>query len=124
MNSISIVGHVGTDAELRHTQTGVAVASFSLASNDGPKDKQRTVWFRCSIWRELGETLTPYLTKGTQIAVVGSIDTAPRVWQDKTGEWRAGIDVTVQRVRLLGGGQREERDEMPSSLANTDEVPW
>jgi len=115
---------VGTDAELRHTSTGAAVASFSLASNDGPKDKQRTVWFRVSVWRQLGETLAPYLTKGTQIMVVGSIDAGPRVWQDaKTGEHRAGIDITAQRIRLLGGGQRDGQD-MPTSLETTEEIPW
>lgn len=124
MNTITVVGHIGTDAELRHTSTGAAVASFSLASNDGPKDKQRTVWFRVSVWRQLGETLAPYLTKGTQIMVVGSIDAGPRVWQDaKTGEHRAGIDVTAQRIRLLGGGQRDGQD-MPTSLETTDEIPW
>ena len=124
MNSISIVGHVGNEAELRHTQTGVAVASCSLASNDGPKDKQRTVWFRLNLWRELAEKLTPYLTKGTLVAVVGSIDMEPRVWVDKSGEHRAGIDVTVQRIRLLGGGQRDERDEMPTSVGSTEEIPF
>ena len=124
MNTITICGFIGTDAELRHTSTGAAVASFSLASNDGPKDKQRTVWFRVSVWRQLGETLAPYLTKGTQIMVVGSIDAGPRVWQDaKTGEHRAGIDVTAQRIRLLGGGQRDGQD-MPTSLETTEEIPW
>jgi len=123
MNSITIVGHIGTDAELRHTSTGAAVASFSLASNDGPKDKQRTVWFRVSVWRQLGETLAPYLTKGTLVMVVGSIDAEPRVWQTQSGEHRAGIDITAQRIRLLGGGQRDGQD-MPTSLETTEEIPW
>ena len=121
MNTITIVGNVGHDCELRHTQSGVPVASFSLASNDGPKDKQRTVWFRVSAWREFGEKLAPYLTKGTQVMVVGSIDMEPRVWQMQNGEHRAGIDVTAQRIRLLGGGQREET---PHNMATIDEVPW
>lgn len=126
MNTITVVGHIGTDAELRHTSTGAAVASFSLASNDGPKDKQRTVWFRVSVWRDFGEKLAPYLTKGTQIMVVGSIDMEPRIWTDQQGNTRSGIDVTAQRIRLLGGGQRDNggHDDMPTSIQGTDDIPW
>lgn len=120
MNTITVVGNIGSDAELRHTQSGVPVASFSLASNDGPKDKQRTVWFRVSVWREFGEKLAPYLTKGAQVMVVGSIDAEPRVWQTQSGENRAGIDVTAQRIRLLGGGQREEQ----TAAQDDGGVPW
>ena len=120
MNTITVCGHVTADAETRHTTSGVAVTSFGVASNDGPRDKQRTVFFRCALWREFGEKLAPYLTKGTQVMVVGSIDAEPRVWQTQSGEHRAGIDITAQRIRLLGGGQREEQP----AAQDDGGVPW
>jgi len=122
MNTVSIVGNLTGDAEVRHTQSGIPVTTFSVASNDGAKDKQKTVFFRVSLWREHGEKLAPYLTKGTLVMVVGSFDSEPHVWQAKDGTHRASLEITGQRVRLLGGGQRQ--DDMPTSIAGADEVPW
>jgi len=68
--------------------------------------------------------MTPYITRGTAITVFGQIDMEPRVWQDKQGNYRAGIDVTVKSIRLQGGrdsgGQREEQP----AAQDDGGVPW
>lgn len=126
MNSIIIAGNVGQDCELRHMPDGTPVASFSVASTRGSGETAKTVWFRCTMWRKYAETMAQYVTKGTAVTVFGHIDLEPRVWQDNQGNYRAGIDVTVDNIRLQGGrepggGQREGT---PQNMATIDEVPW
>lgn len=123
MNSIIIAGNVGQDCELRHMPDGTPVASFSVASTRGSGDKAKTVWFKCTMWRTYAETMTPYVLKGTAVTVFGHIDRAPLPWQDKDGNYRAGIDVTVDGLRLHGGS-RQDGEQMPTSLETTDEIPW
>ena len=60
MLNITAVGRLGKDPELRTTQSGQEITSFSLAVNVFAKGEQRTVWLKCSIWGKRGETLRNY----------------------------------------------------------------
>lgn len=128
MNTITIIGNIGNDAETRFTQSGKAVTSFSIASNDGTKDKPRTVWFRCALWGDYGQKLCEYLTKGTLVAVTGRIDQEPQTWTAKDGTARASLEVTGDRVRLLSGGNRDAAPDAvtqaPHSMDDVSEVPF
>jgi len=102
-----IIGNLGRDPEMRYTQDGTPVTSFSVATNRRWTDasgqqQERTVWFRVSAWRRLAETCNQYLSKGRRVLVEGEIQ-EPRVWQGQDGQWRASLDVTARAVKFLGG---------------------
>lgn len=102
---ITLIGNLAAKPELRYTPSGVPVASFSLAVNrtwtdgDGNK-KDKTVWFRCTVWRALAENCEKYLDKGSRILVIGEVEEA-RPYTDRDGNARASIEINVQTVKFL-----------------------
>jgi single-strand DNA-binding protein len=110
---VIIVGNLGRDPEMRYTQDGTPVTSFSVATNrqwtnaDGSRGEE-TVWFRVSAWRRLAETCNQYLEKGRQVLIEGRLqpdrDTGgPRVWTGNDGVPRASFEITAYTVKFLGG---------------------
>lgn len=99
MNSITVAGQLGRDAEIRHTPKGDAVLSFSVADSMG-KDKG-TIWWACQLWGTRAESLAPYLVKGQSVTVSGTV--SEREWTDKDGAKRKSMDVRVNDVALQGG---------------------
>lgn len=73
MQILTLTGNVGRDPELRTTQGGDQVCSFSVASKQGFKRDAKTEWFRCSVWGKRGETIAANLRKGTKVTVVGEL---------------------------------------------------
>ena len=112
-----IVGRLGQDPEMRYTPQGMAVASFSVATDRTWTDQsgqrqERTTWFRVSVWGKQAEACNQYLAKGRMVLVEGEIN-EPRVYQRRDGEWAASLDVRASNVRFLGG--REQADESTAS---------
>ena len=112
MNSITITGNLGKDAELRNLNDGTAVLSFSVADNQG-KDKP-SIWWNCSLFGRRAESLAQYLTKGQQVTVIGTV--SEREWSDKEGNKRRSMDVRANDIALQGG-RREEGERQPSRAA-------
>ncbi|MEO8392574.1 MAG: single-stranded DNA-binding protein [Chloroflexota bacterium] len=102
-----IIGNVGRDPEMRYLQSGVGVCSFSVAvtrkwSDKGSNEqKEKTVWYRVSCWRQLAETVNNYVHKGMQIMVVGELEPA-RAYLDNAGQPAATLEITAQNVQFLG----------------------
>lgn len=111
VNKVTLIGHLGRDAETSYTGSGVAVTKFSLATSRRWKDqqsgewKEETDWSRVVLWR--GENVAPYLTKGKQIYVEGRLQT--RSYDDKDGKKVWATDVIADEVILLGGGEGEAK---------------
>lgn len=100
MNSITIAGQLGKDAETRYLPNGDPVASFSVADSQG-RDKP-TIWWGCQLFGKRAESLAPYLLKGQSVTVTGTV--TEREYTDKTsGQKRKAMDVRVQDVALQGG---------------------
>lgn len=99
MNSITIAGVLGKDAEIRHMPNGDPVASFSIADSQG-KDKP-TIWWGCQLFGKRAESLSQYLLKGGAVTVSGTV--TERVWTDKNGQERKSMDVRVNDLALQGG---------------------
>src|SRR3546814_7041016 len=76
MQTITVTGGVGRDAELRSTQRGDQVCSFNVGVNQGYGDKKSTNWYRVSLWGKRGESLQPYLLKGVKVAISGEFETS------------------------------------------------
>jgi single-strand DNA-binding protein len=118
-----IVGNVGRAPTLKYTPAGIPVCDFSVAvtrkigskGEDGTR-AETTTWFRVTCWRQLAEIAAQYVKKGTQIMVVGVVET--HAYLGKDGQPAASLDLTADNFQLLGA--RAEGDEHPA--ANTDDV--
>jgi len=106
MNQICIAGKLTKDADMRFLPNGDAVASFGLADNMG-KDKGAIFW-NCSLFGKRGESLAPYLLKGSPVTVSGSV--SERSYTDKDGQQRKSMDVRVNDVALQGGRNDARQD--------------
>jgi single-strand DNA-binding protein len=102
MNSITIAGTLGRDAEVRYLANGDAVASFSVADSHGRE--KATIWWNCSLFGKRAESLAQYLVKGQAVTVSGSV--TEREYQ-KDGVTKKAQDVRVNDIALQGG-KREE----------------
>ena len=103
MNKITATGRIGKDAEVRFTNSGDPIASFSLASDVGFGDKKTTNWFNCSIWGKRGEALAQHLTKGQQVTVFGTLTMRELV--NKDGIKQLSPDIRIDEIELQGGKQ-------------------
>lgn len=127
VNKAILVGNLGRDPEVRHTNSGQAVASFSIATaekwtgKDGKKE-EKTEWHRIVAWGKLGEICGEYLSKGKQVYIEGRIQT--REWEDKDGSKRQTTEIVANNMTMLGqagggggvapsGGGDFEDDEIP-----------
>jgi len=125
-NKTVIVGNVGRDAEMRYTQDGVAVTSFSVAANrkwnnaDGSKGEKAT-WFKVTAWRKLAETCNQYVKKGMLVLVEGEIDASAYLPKDG-GDPRASLELTAREVKFLKWNDDNAGDNQ-SSGPSADYVP-
>ena len=109
MNSISISGALGRDAETRHLADGTAVVSFSVADSMG-RDKP-TIWWNCAWFGKRAEAVKQYLAKGQQVTVIGNV--TEREWTDKDGQKRKSMDVRVNDLALMGSRQEAAPRQAP-----------
>lgn len=117
MNVSTFVGRIGRDAEMRTTQSGKSLARWSIAVDQRRGGEKTTLWVECALFGQRGESLCQYLTKGTTVAVTGEINV--RTYESEGGP-KASLQLTVRDVTLLGGGQRQERQEPASKPVKDD----
>ena len=101
-----VVGHLGRDPEMRYTQSGVPVTSFSIAttrkwSSASGEQQEKTTWFRVTCWRKLAELTAQYLKKGRLVLVEGDIEAS--AFTDREGNARASLELTATNIKFLGG---------------------
>ena len=100
LNHIVIMGRLTRDPELRRTGSGVAVASFTVAVDRdfGGRDggEKETDFIDCVAWRQTGEFVSKYFTKGSMIVVSGRLQIRP--WTDKDGNKRRTAEVVADNV--------------------------
>ena len=110
LNQVTLIGHLGRDAELRYTPGGAAVASFSLATSENWNDKtgqkqERTEWHRVEVFGKTAQVVRDYCQKGKQVYIEGSIRYDE--WTDKDGNKKYMTKIRVSgfnsRLVLLGG---------------------
>ena len=102
--TVTIVGNLADDPELRYTQGGVAVVSVRVGSTPRQMNRQtnawedgETVWVRCTAWREVAENVAQTLTKGTRVLVTGRLK-APSAYQTAQGEARASLELEIEEI--------------------------
>lgn len=121
LNKVSLLGHLGSDPEVRSTSNGTRVATLSLATgrqwkNQAGEQQEKTEWHRVVLWNNnrgtgLADVAERYLKKGSQVYVEGSIEY--RTWEDREGKTRYTTEIRAREMIMLsgrgegGGGGRE-----------------
>ncbi|MVZ63780.1 single-stranded DNA-binding protein [Sphingobacterium humi] len=116
---MNITGRLTRDAEVRTLSNEKQVVNFSVAVNDGYKNKQgewveQTAYFDCAYW--ISANVARLLTKGTLVELTGRI--SPRAWVNKEGEPKAGLNFHTSNIKLHGGGKRAEAVQATSQSEN------
>jgi len=122
VKNINLAGRLGKSAELRRTQGGDPVLSFSVAVDDGFGQDKKTLWFDCSIWGKRAEKLEQYLVKGTPVAVSGDLST--REHNGKTYLTVRVNEVTMQGGRQEAAAPSPRSAERAMSDVVDDEIPF
>jgi single-strand DNA-binding protein len=101
--TLTVIGNLTNDPELRFTHAGAAVANFTVASTPRTFDRNSNEWkdgeslfLRCSVWREAAENVAESLTKGMRVIISG--DLKSRSYETKEGEKRTVIELEVQEI--------------------------
>ena len=104
VNKVILIGNLGRDPEVRHTQDGNKIVHLSLATSETWRDKnsgerrERTEWHRVVIFNDrLGDVAEQYLRKGSKVYIEGQLQT--RKWTDQSGQEKYSTEVVLQRFR-------------------------
>lgn len=100
INILVATGNLGRDADTRYTPNGDAVVNFSLPITSGYGKHEVTTWLNCSLWGKRGESVLPYLKKGTLVGVQGEFQA--RTYNDKEGNEKMSLELRVSDLKLLG----------------------
>ncbi len=129
VNKVILIGNLGKDPEVRHLESGSAVASFSLATSDSYKDRNTgervdaTEWHNIVLWKGLAEIAEKYLKKGSQIYIEGKLRT--RSWE-KDGITRYTTEVIGDRMTMLGqsGSNTPDTGKVTNAGEVTNDLPF
>lgn len=98
INKVVLMGRLTRDPEMRHTNSGTPVTTFSIAINSGYGENQRTDFVNCIAWNKTAEFVTKYFTKGKMIIVIGRITT--RSWETQDGKRAYATEVVANEVNF------------------------
>ena len=137
INKVILIGNLGADVEIRHTQSGTPVASFNLATTERWKgqdgqQQEETEWHRIVAWKRLAEICGEYLTKGSRVYIEGKLQT--RKWQDQNGNDRYTTEIVAREMKMISprnenGGQEQQGFHNPPPMGGglgsmPDDVPF
>jgi single-strand DNA-binding protein len=133
MNKAMVIGNLGNDPELRHTQNGTPVVTFNVATTEKWKDAEgvlqnHTDWHRIVAWKGLAEVCNSHLKKGSKVYIEGKMQT--RKWDDENGVTHYTPEVIAKSMEMLGGKKYDSTPETtldPESPMNGNygtEVPF
>jgi single-strand DNA-binding protein len=106
VNKVILIGNLGRDPELRYTQSGQAVANFTLATTETWNKREggreeRTEWHRIVAWGRTAELCAQYLSKGRTVYIEGRLQT--REWENREGQKQKTTEIVALSVQFLGG---------------------
>ncbi|MEW6060929.1 MAG: single-stranded DNA-binding protein [Bacteroidota bacterium] len=127
LNKVMLIGNLGKDPELKYTPSGVAVATFSVATSEQWKDQdgntqERTEWHNIVAWRKLAEIVGEYLKKGKKVYVEGKLQTRN---YEKDGVKRYITEIVADQIIMLDGAGQRNGGTTPSeeSFPSAGEAP-
>ena len=99
MNKVIILSRISQDLELKTTQSGTSVLSFTVANDTGFGDNKQTNWIDCVAWGQQAEVIARNFTKGSRILLSGELQT--RNWEDKNGNKRKSVEVIIREFDFI-----------------------
>lgn len=129
MNKLYIIGNLTRDPEVRTTQSGVNVCSFSVAVNRKGK-AEGTDYFRVTCWRGLADIAGKYLSKGKKVAVCGQVTLGS--YKDRNGEMHHSLELSADDIELISPRDNYEQQEREAIQAerpgmvpvSTEDLPF
>lgn len=129
LNKVMLIGNLGSDPEVRHTSSGLPVATFRMATSwttrgsEGGQREENTEWHNIVAWRRLAEICQQYLKKGSKVYIEGRIQT--RSWDDaSTGQKRYMTEIVANEMIMLdsapGGARRAGAPQRSAQDAGAD----
>lgn len=123
INRVFLIGRLTKDPDLRYTQGGTSIASFSVANNrtytSQNERKEQVSFFNCIAWGKPGEVIAQHCKKGQRIGIEGRLQ--QRSWQDQNGAKRNTVEIVVENFQFLSAGAGQQGDS-PMPVAS-DEAP-
>ena len=122
INRTILQGRLTRDPELRETNSGISVCSFTVAWSEKFKEQETKLFLPCTAWRGTAEMVSRNFSKGREIAVEGRLST--KEWDDKNGNHRTSIEMAVDRVHFCGpkAGEQPSIPAAPSAPEPADFV--
>jgi single-strand DNA-binding protein len=124
LNKSILMGRITKDPEIRHTNSGKAVTSFTIAVDNGHGENKKTDFINCVAWEKTAEFIKNYFSKGRMIVLVGRIST--RTYEGQDGRKNYVTEVIAQEV-FFGDSKKEESETVSGdefiSVADED-LPW
>ena len=123
MNKVILIGRLTRNPELRYTGSNTPVATFSLAVNrpfTNQNGEREADFINCVVWRKLAETAKNYLSKGSQVAVEGRIQT--RKYQNDKGENKYITEILVENVEFLES-KSKRKENVVNEQVETTSIP-
>jgi len=123
INKVIIIGNLGKDPEVRKTQGGTSVASFSVATTEKFTDKsgnkqEKTEWHNIVMWDKMAELAGKYLKKGSSVYLEGKLQTTS--WEDKNGGGKKyKTEIIANQMQFLGG-KSDSKQSTPQDLPSRD----
>lgn len=131
VNKVILIGNVGKDPDVRYLDSGVAVATFSLATTErgytlanGTQVPERTEWHNIVLWRGLAQTAEKYVRKGDKLFIEGKIKS--RSYDDQNGIKRTIVEIFADNMEMLtsrGTGQNQSAAPQPAAQPAAQAAP-
>lgn len=125
INNVNLIGRLTRDPELKYTQDRKPFVKMNIANNP-LSDKKSVIFINASLWGERAEKLHPFLKKGKQLAITGTLQ--QNRWEDKNGNKKEQIEIWVQNLQLLGGKNEPDTNNSNSNTADNyesaEEIPF
>lgn len=120
LNKTMLIGRLGNDPELKYTQSGIAVVSFSIATGTKWKDsegnwQEKTEWHNIKAWKRLAETCGNYLKKGSRVYLEGRLETSN--WEDESKHKHYKTEIVLDSMIMLDNKQ-ETKSEPKAEKSN------
>lgn len=128
LNKVQLIGNVGKDPDVRYLDSGVAVASFPLATTDrgytlanGTQVPERTEWHNIVLWRGLAETAEKYVRKGDKLYIEGKIRS--RSYDDQNGVKRYVVEIFGDNMEMLSSPRQAQQVSQSASAQGSVAQP-
>lgn len=100
INKSVIQGRFVRDPEMRHTQSGKSVCTFTIVWSTKSGDRETKLFMNCTAWNRTADNVCKWFKKGQEAVVIGQLET--KTWQDKEGNNRHEIQMTAQEIHFCG----------------------